>query len=73
MRHRNRGRGIESIVAPRHGQSEIVDLVHDGAGAVAKNDGEARATIGMVEGRSETVPAWIPLTTCLLEPARPFC
>ena len=47
MRNRDRRRGIERVVAARHRQRDILDLVHELAGAVAKHDGEQRGAAGM--------------------------
>ncbi len=47
MRDRDRRGGIERIVAPRHRQRQLLDLVHGLPGTVAEHDREAR-TPGVV-------------------------
>ncbi len=48
-RHRDRGGRVQRVVSPRHRQREPRDGVHVGPGAVAEDDGKARAAIHVIE------------------------
>ncbi len=48
-RDRDRGGGVERVVAPRHRQRQILDGVHFLPGAVAEHHVEARSAVGVVD------------------------